>query len=289
VAATPNRWVLIDETGGATCADGVSKITADVLAHIAEAAMLQANGEFADEWGGAITCRIASSPTDIQEGEWVCSFVATFPRESDAGAFHEISANGIPDAFVAVSTCFDFYGPNGCSVDFTHEALETQENEGCNKTADDNVGTLHMHEVCDAVETQTYKKTCADGTEVHVTNWVTRQFFVPGASGPYDYMSRAGIQDQKPPPGPMQTAPSANGQGNYQIEEPSSQASETQVFADVVPGKPDKSGPKPALGGRRIVGNPRKPEKVTHWSSRSSKCGVDHSATIPANQRAIAG
>jgi hypothetical protein len=93
------------------------------------------------------------------------------------------------------------------SVDASHEILETAGDEGANQFANDNKGLLHAVEMCDAVEIQTYGKTCKDGTVVQVSNWLLPAWFIPGAADPYDYMSFAKISGAVSPPGPLQTAP----------------------------------------------------------------------------------
>ena len=97
--------------------------------------------------------------------------------------------NGVPFSLCAVTTCESLYGPNGLSVDASHEILETAGDPGANLFANDNKGVLHAVEMCDAVEVQTYGKTCKDGTVVQVSNCLLRAWFMPGASGPYDYMT----------------------------------------------------------------------------------------------------
>lgn len=97
MSPTPTRWVLIDETNGATCANGEA-MTAGALAHIAEAMGLQLNGEFADEWGGAVVVRVGSSLTDIQPGEVVYSFQPTLPDAPGASAYHDVNGQGVPVA-----------------------------------------------------------------------------------------------------------------------------------------------------------------------------------------------
>lgn len=245
-------WVLIDESNGAKTADG-SVISPAVLDHIVEAVGAQLDNEFAAEYGGAGSLRRGANAQDIKPGERVYAFVATFPSQPNASAYHDINGVGVPVAYCAVTTCGSLYGPTGVVCDASHEILEAGADEGCNQMADDNAGTLHMKEVCDPVEVQTYPYKCSDGTVAQLSNFVLRTFFDPKSAGPYDYMTSAGLPGAVSPPGPMQTAPSPGGNGNYQIEEPANDNAETETFA------------------RRIVGNPRKPEKTAHFSSRASQ------------------
>ncbi len=207
------KWVLIDNSKGATTQDG-STLSPAVLRHIAEAVQDQLSREFAAEWGAQATLRVGADMNDIQPGEWAYVFLAKLPDAPDASAYHDIK-KGVPYALCAVTTCDSLYGPDGISVDASHEILETAGDEGANLYAFDNKGRLHALEMCDAVEVQTYGKTCKDGTIVQVSNWLLRSFFMPGAPGPYDYMTAAKIPGAVAPAGPLKTA--AGHGGNYQI------------------------------------------------------------------------
>jgi len=208
------KWVLIDSTRGAATQDG-SKLSPAVLNHIAEAVQDQVNQEFAAEWGAKATIRVGASTIDIQAGEWAYGFVPELPDAPGASAYHDVTGKGVPFALCAVTTCGSLLGPTGVSVDVSHEILETAGDEGANQFANDNNGLLHAVEMCDAVEVQTYGKTCKDGTVVQVSNWLLRSWFTPGAAGPYDYMTSAKLPGAVSPPGPLKTAPGHG--GNYQI------------------------------------------------------------------------
>src|SRR5580693_1083220 len=133
------KWVLIDSTNGATTQDG-STLSPAVLAHIAEAIQDQVNQEFAAEWGAQATLRVGPNPNDIQPGEWAYGFVASLPDAPGASAYHDINGNGVPFALCAVETCQDLYGPEGISVDASHEILETAGDIGANLYSDDKHG-----------------------------------------------------------------------------------------------------------------------------------------------------
>lgn len=241
------KWVLIDNTKGATTTDG-SKLSPAALTHFVEAVSSQINAEFATEWGSKATLRVGANMNDIQPGEWAYVFLASLPDAPDASAYHDIK-KGVPYSLCAVKTCESLYGPNGVSVDVSHEILETAGDEGANLFANDNKGTLHAFEMCDAVEVQTYGKTCKDGTVVQVSNWLLRSWFIPGAAAPYDYMTMAKLAGAVAPPGPMLTAPGHG--GNYQII--SKATASKQVFANE----------------RHITGIRRK--GTPHWSSRAGR------------------
>lgn len=245
------KWVLIDDTKGATTKDG-SKLSAVALSRIAEAVSDQLNQEFAAEWGAQVSIRVGASDQDILPGEWAYGFVPTLPDAPGASAYHDINGKGVPFALCAVTTCSDLYGPDGVSVDASHEILETAGDEGANLFANDNKGLLHALEMCDAVEVQTYAKTVTDGTIVQVSNWLLRAWFIPGAAGPYEYMSLKKLPGAVAPSGPLQTAKGHN--GNYQII--SKAGGTSQVFA---------GGHESHIEGKRRKG------EIPNWSSRAGR------------------
>jgi hypothetical protein len=254
------NWVLIDSTNGATTHDG-GKLSPAVLAHIAEAVQNQVNQEFGAEWGARATLRVGANAQDIRPGEWAYGFVSSLPNAPGASAYHDINGKGVPFALCAVTTCGSLLGPTGVSVDVSHEILETAGDEGANQFANDNHGLLHAVEMCDAVEVQTYGKTCTDGTVVQVSNWLLRSWFIPGAAGPYDYMTSAKIHGAVSPPGPLQTAPGHG--GNYQIV--AKWGGDKQVFA----------------AAHHLVGTRRK-GMDPNWSSRAGRRlkQLEHSAEM---------
>ncbi len=245
------RWVLIDNSQGATTADG-AQLSTPVLAHICEVVSNQLNQEFAAEWGAQVRLRVGANTKDILPGEWAYIFLPTLPEAPGASAYHDINGKGVPFSLCAVTTCGSLYGSNGVSVDASHEILETAGDVGANLFANDNHGLLHAFEMCDAVEVQTYGRVCMDGTVVHVSNWLLRAWFIPGAAGPYDYMSMAHIPGAVAPGGPLMTAVGHG--GNYQIV---SKAGPTrQVFA---------AGLQTHIEGTRRKG------PLPNWSSRAGR------------------
>ena len=244
------KFVLIDQSNGAKTKDG-SVLSPAALANFAEAVNSQVNAEFAAEWGTKAIVRVGKNAKDIQPGEWVYGFVPTLPDAPTASAYHDIDSVGVPFALCAVTTCGSLYGADGVSVDASHEILETAGDAGANLFANDNKGWLHAMEMCDAVELQTYGKTCANGTLVQVSNWLLNDWFIPGAPGPYDYMSMAKLAGAVAPPGPLLTA-AGNG-GNYQIV--SKAGSAKQIFG---------LAHQPHIDGTRRKG------PIPNWSSRAA-------------------
>ncbi len=208
------KWVLIDETNGATCGDG-SKLDPTTLQRIAVACDAQLNNEYSDEYGGQFCVRAGKDSTDVQPGEQVYAFVPSLAQAPGASAYHDTDGNGVPVSYCAVETCSSLLGPSGISVDASHELLEAAADPSCNLMADNLAGMLIAYEVGDPVEVQTYASSVDPG--VQLSNFVLRSWFNTKASAPFDYMSKAGILGAVAPPGPLQIAP-GNG-GNYYITE----------------------------------------------------------------------
>ena len=261
------KWVLFDRTNGAKTRDG-STLGAASLGRMAQAVQAQINEEFAAEWGAEATIRVGAKASDVKAGEWAYIFVPTLPDAPGASAYHDITSKGVPYAFCAVTTCGSLLGNDGVSVDVSHEILETFGDEGANLYAYDNTGELHALEMCDAVELQTYAKPATDGTPVQVSNWLLRSWFMPGAKGPYEYMSSARKPGAVAPSGPLKTAPGHG--GNYQIV-----GKWTGAVNDVF------ARHAAAAAEQHIVGTRRR-GLVPNWSSRTALRLVQMARKAPA-------
>jgi hypothetical protein len=255
-----NKWVLLLDSPGATGSGTVP--TLDVLAAIATVCEAQLNADYGPLCGEQDASVRASDGTDIQVDEKRYIFMTSLPDAPGASAYHVPGA-----AYCAVSTCQDFYGPNGLSVDASHEMLEDAGNPGCNMAVDDGQGQEHERERCDAVEVQTYPITHPTVGAIHVSNFLLDSWQVPGSRGPFTFMALRGLPGYVEPTGPFQTAPSPTGGGNYQLVFPSGSSEMKQVFGKAEPEPPTLiTNPAAALRGK-----PRKPAKYFHWSSRSAK------------------
>jgi len=260
-----NRWVFVNDSKGTT-ANG-SPLTDAELAVIAQAVQIQLNRDYGTECGSAPTLiRVAKNSKDIQPGEKVYAFVDSFKDIPGASAYHDVEGKGVEAAYCAISTCEDVFGPNGIGVDASHECLEDAGNPGCNMAVDDNNGTMHERERCDACEVQAYPIKIGN-QEVYVSDFLLDSWQIPGHPGPYTFMAKRKLLGAVDAPGPFQTLPSSNGQGNYQIEFPSGQSQESQVF------------------GRReawVKGNPKKLQKVMHPTSRVQRILAKHAVVKKA-------
>jgi len=137
-------------------------------------------------------------------------------------------------------------------VAISHELCETAGDAGCNLWADGSDGSEYAHELCDAVEAQSYTL-----DDVALSNFVLPSFFVAGSAGPYDFMSAAALPGAVGPAKPLATA-----SGGYQIVRLAG-TGEHQVQAMV---RPDTF-----THGSRFM---RRVEKRRHALSRKSRRGL---------------
>jgi hypothetical protein len=249
-------FVLLDETGGAPTASGVP-MDAGTLAKIAAAAQVYLNRDVAAHYGGSYRVRAGENAADIQSGESVFVLLADLPNAPGAIADHDVNGVGVPVLYDAVTLSDTLTGPgNSVSVAITHELAETAGDEGCDIWAD-NGAVEFAHELCDAVEAQSY---AIDDTGVYVSNFVIRAFWIPNHAGPFDFLSTLGSNDQAPR-APLTTAP-----GGYQITRTSG------TNEQAVQGKRE-SLPVTVSVSATIPFGRRLPKKQ-HWSSRTYRRGA---------------
>jgi hypothetical protein len=221
------EYVLIDETGGAATSSGEAW-TLEKLEIAARLLEIYLNRDVASEWGGADRVRVGISPTDINPGERVHTYMATLPKAPDDVAYHDKDGQGVPYSMQAIGLTRDLFGPLGALQATSHEMAEMLGDPGTNRYAKDGKGRQFAIELCDAVEMQSYSiHDETTGTDAYVSNFLTQAFFDPGNSGPFDFLSTMAQNDQAPM-APFQTAP-GNG-GNYQIVDDEGQ-NETTVNA----------------------------------------------------------
>jgi len=232
-------FVLIDETNGATTADG-ARLTADVLGAIALACEVQLNRDFAGEYGGSFRVRVGAADT-ILSGECVFAILPKLPNAPGAIAYHDVNGQGVPVLYDGITLSDTLIGAgNSLSVAISHELLETAGDEACNQWVDDGRGNEYAREMCDAVESSSY---LVEGVEV--SNFVLRAFFIPSHEGPFDV-------------GKVLRSPFDTAIGGYQIARTSG-AGEHQVSATYRPA--------------HVFGLPsRRP--ATHAGSRRARRGV---------------
>jgi hypothetical protein len=228
--------VLIDETNGATTADG-SALSPGVLQQIASASTIQLNRDVAGYYGIPGAQVRVGTGADTQPGEIVFALMASLPNAPGAIAYHDVNGHGVPVIFDGLSLSDTLIGSgNSVSIAVTHELCETAGDEGCNVWADDGAGSEWAHELCDAVESSSYSIDVGGGAVVFVSNFVLPAFWIPNHVGPYDYLKLA-------------TAPFATS-GGYQITRLS------------------------GTGETQVQGTVKRAEKRKHWSSRTYRRGA---------------
>ena len=210
-------FVLIDTSNGAKTTNGESLDSGGVaLAKAAALATVFLNRDCSSEWGGSHRVRAGKSITDVAAGECAVDSQSTLVGAPGAIAYHDVVANGAPVAYDGVTLSDSLFGSsNSWFIAITHELAETIVDAGCNVVAIDSDGTAKAQEACDPVEEQAYEIVLPNGDSGFVSNFVTRNYFIPNSPAPYDFMSKSGRTGAVPPPGPMQVAPA--GGGNYQI------------------------------------------------------------------------
>lgn len=227
------RFVLIDATGGAATTNG-EQLTPENLPQLAALLTVYANRDVAAEFGGTHMVRAGSGPDDIVSGEIPFLILATLDNAPGAIAFHDVTAQGAPDCFDAITLSDTLSGPgNSLLVALSHEIAETIADEGTNLLAAGSDGLGYAREACDPVEQNSYPIALETGTG-YVSDFVLRSYFIPNHPGPWSFMASRGLGGSEPP-GPLQVAPA--GGGNYQITY-SSVGGEGQVTGMVArPGK----------------------------------------------------
>ena len=211
-------FVLLDATGGAGTSDG-GKLTPAVLGQLAALLTVYACRDVAGEYGIGAVVRAGASVTDIQAGEIPFVISATLADVPSAIAYHDVTSQGAPDAFDAITLSDSLMGPgNSLLVALSHEVAETIGDAGCNLIAIDGNGKGYAREASDPVEENSYPLSITvAGVQVsgYVSDFVLQSYFVPNAPGPYNFMAKNG-KGGAAPPAPLTVAPS--GGANYQIE-----------------------------------------------------------------------
>jgi hypothetical protein len=207
-------FVLIDTSNGAKTTNG-EQLTPENLGIAAQLCTIFLNRDVSPEHGGTHNVRAGTSITDVLPNECPVDSQSTLVGAPGAIAYHDVTANGAPEAYDGVTLSDSLFGSgNSWLVAITHELAETVADAGCNEVAIDSDGTAKAYEVCDPVEEECYEIQIPNGPSGYVSNFVTKEYFIPNHPGPYDFMNKTG-RTTTPPAGPMQVAPS--GGANYQI------------------------------------------------------------------------
>jgi Intein splicing domain len=125
-----------------------------ILPAIRDALDWQANGEFADAYGGVYQFRVGQSPFDRAKGEIGINIRHTVPAQG-AIAYHAVT-NGVPDIEMALDLVRSLTTGTEClSSALSHEVLETALDPGANRWATRGDGqTADALEACLTGDTQ---------------------------------------------------------------------------------------------------------------------------------------
>lgn len=236
----------------ATSSPLAAYVTPAWLARCAAACALSLSRDVAPYWGAAVDgVRAGSDSKDVRPNEMVFAIVDAFPSSPGAVAYHDKEGNGVPVAFLALSTCNTL---DDVSEAISHELDETDGDEECNDWIDDGDGHELARELSDAVEANSYPIDLGDGQPpIMVSDFLLPAFFAPGASGPYCFTAlgnNPGAVVAGTPAAPFQTAT-----GGYQLQRTSG-GSETQITAQSA--RPRR---------KAMLAHP-------HWSSRLFRRGA---------------
>lgn len=209
-------FVLVNESTTTDLALG-GELTPVVLQQIASAIELQLNTDVADEWGGVYAVRVDTSEANAHEDEIPILIKDSLPEAPGAAGYHATTPTGQPVIYVGRDGSNSLIiGGQALSVTISHECCEAAGDPGANRWADDGAGSEFALELCDAVESFYYQI-----AGVCVSDFVTQNFFVPGAPGPYSRTKAATA---------ALTTATANG-GDYQIVRAVNESGAQQVTA----------------------------------------------------------
>jgi len=147
----------------------------------------QAMGPYAEHYGTPIVSfRIASSPADRTINEIAINFRDNIPEAPGALAFHQV-VNGVPDIEIGTDLFSNISEDgDGLLSGVSHELLELFGDAGANgwKDRQNGDGLLDAEELCDKVQNSGYKSSNGG----YVSNFLLPTAFIPGSSGPWDYL-----------------------------------------------------------------------------------------------------
>lgn len=141
---------------------------------------------FRRAWDTGVHIEFMPKGSVLPKGAWVCAITDT-SDQAGALAYHDVDGNSVPTLSIFAKTEKQ-YGASW-TVSLTHElweALVDPELGACFQVSQTEVVAL---ETADPVEADRYGFTAkgADGSPILISAYVTPNWFVPGAPGPYSY------------------------------------------------------------------------------------------------------
>jgi hypothetical protein len=151
----------------------------------------QSKDLLASGWNDARNAKVNRYRRTPPSEAWPMYVVDDHPEAGDALGWHEATPNGDPIIYVLAGVA-KRYGLSW-SVTASHEFCETVVDQGANEVIDIG-GVFLANEACDAVEADEYgyTKQVADPVSgrrlnVLVSDFITRDWFLPDATGPFDF------------------------------------------------------------------------------------------------------
>ena len=136
---------------------------------------------FEKEWSSR--CHLAFMPKGsvLPKGAWVFQILDT-SDQAGALAYHDVDGKNVPAAKIFAKTEAQ-YGASW-TVSLTHELWEALADPVCLACAQISATQLVAYEVCDPCEDDTL---AFQVLGVAISDFVTRNWFTPGAPGPWDH------------------------------------------------------------------------------------------------------
>jgi hypothetical protein len=184
-------------------------LPATELKQVTDAVQYQVTQHFAPIWNRHVNIVTIPTGQTVPDGGVlaVCQKTIDVPG---ALAYHTVSG-GRPEIVVSLELAQKV--GDSFSVAFGHEVLEMLCDRWCTATVADGTGKFWIREVCDPVQTQSYKVS-VDGVSVDVPNFVGPRWFDPKRSGPLDFLGRLSEPWEVAPGGYAQYA---DGKGVHQV------------------------------------------------------------------------
>lgn len=138
------------------------------------------------EWGSSCHLAFVQQGAKLPAGAWLFQILDT-SDQAGALAYHDVDGKDVPTAKIFAKT-EQQYGASW-TVSFTHELFEALGDPVClaaMQISQTEVVALELCDPCEADELGYYLKG-GDGLEVLISDFVTRNWFVPGAPGPWDH------------------------------------------------------------------------------------------------------
>jgi len=212
-------------------------ITDDEIAPIVAAAQKAVDDDFEPSWGATARLeQIATGGSAPPKAWWIGFFDNS--DVANALGYHDVTDEDMPLGKAFVETV-QHYGAS-LSVDFTHELFEMLADPYIMLDVQiDNRGTRYAHEVCDAVEDDSYGYLVDD---ILISDFVTPEWFAPRFDGPYDFRNHTTQALQLLPGGYIgYWTPGRGWQQKF--------AKEADVFTTDLAEQPTRTWPR--LGSRR--------------------------------------